>query len=176
MVDVDKIVQYRMVDGDLTSRKTPSYYSLQYVDVNNYKTFIDDITKISNLIIKQIPDWDDAPTVETVIKRFESKSYTYLFYYKDKCIGWNWGNPNFTYNWIDVDQELEDDETYLGGCFVNLDKKDRPNNAGYIMCYMFFEEESRRGFKSMYGVTDDWNRRASLLYYRLGWKTYNFIK
>ena len=83
MVDVNKIVQYRMVDGDLTSHNPSPYYSLQYVDIDNYKTYIDDITNVSNLIIKQIPDWGDAPTVETVIKRFESKSYTYLFYYKD---------------------------------------------------------------------------------------------
>tara|TARA_B110000444_G_C18818502_1_gene586439 strand:+ start:141 stop:671 length:531 start_codon:yes stop_codon:yes gene_type:complete len=176
MVDINKIIQYRMVDGDLTSHNPPPEYSLQYVDINNYKSFIDDITEISKLIIDQIPDWGDAPTVETVIKRFESNSYTYLFYYKDTCIGWNWGNPNFTYNWIDVDQVLEDNETYLGGCFVNLNKDDRPNNSGYSMCHMFFKQEIDRGVKSMYGITDDWNRRASILYYRLGWKTYNFIK
>lgn len=28
---------------------------------------------------------------------------------------------------------------------------------------MFFEEEGRRGFKSMYGVTDDWNRKSVVI-------------
>lgn len=175
-MDKSKLVQYRMVEGDLINYKPSKEYRLSRVDLNNYEKYLGDLNRISNLITNQIPDWKDSPTMDVVVKRFKSNSYTYLFYYKDTCIGWNWGNPNFTYNWIDIDQELEDDETYLGGCFVNLNKKDRPNNAGYIMCYMFFEEEGRRGFKSMYGVTDDWNRRASLLYYRLGWKTYNFIK
>jgi hypothetical protein len=175
-MDKSKLVQYRMVQGDLVTYTPSQEYRLVYVDLDNYQQYLGDLNKISNLIIDQIPDWPDAPTIDTVIRRFKSNSYTYLFYYKDKCLGWNWGNPNFTYNWEDIDMKLGEDETYLGGCFISLNKKDRPNNAGYVMCYLFFEREIKRGYKSMYGVTDDWNRRASFLYYRLGWKTHNFIK
>lgn len=175
-MDKNKLVQYRMVSGDLIDYNPSDDYKLIYVDRNNYSDYLDDIEKVSNLIIQQIPDWSRAPRVHDVIKRFESNSYTYLFYFKNECIGWNWGNPNFTYDWINIDQELEVGETYLGGCFVTLNKNDRPNNAGYVMCYLFFEKELSRGYDAMYGVTDDWNRRASVLYYRLGWKTYNFIK
>jgi hypothetical protein len=175
-MDVNKLVQYRMVNGELNPHSPSSDYSVKYVDKHNYLTYLSDIKNVSDIIIKQIPDWKEAPTVEVVIERFVSNSYTYLFYYKNTCIGWNWGNPNFTYNWIDIDYQLKSNETYLGGCFVSLNKEDRPNNAGYSMCYLFFKESLSRGFDAMYGVTDDWNRRASVLYYRLGWKTYNFIK
>ena len=175
-MDVNKLVQYRMVNGELNPHSPSSDYSVKYVDKHNYLTYLSDIKNVSDIITKQIPDWKEAPTVEVVIERFASNSYTYLFYYKNNCIGWNWGNPNFTYNWIDINYQLKPNETYLGGCFVSLNKEDRPNNAGYSMCYLFFREALSRGFDSMYGVTDDWNRRASVLYYRLGWKTYNFIK
>ena len=175
-MELDKIVQYRILNSELNPFTPHPDYSIKYVDKHNYLSNLIDIKTISDLITKQIPDWGEAPNVEMVIERFKSNSYTYLFYYKNKCIGWNWGNPNFTYNWVDIDYRLEPTETYLGGCFVSLNKEDRPNNAGYSMCYMFFKEELLRGFSSMYGVTDYWNRRASVLYYRLGWKTYNFIR
>ncbi len=60
MVDVNKIVQYRMVDGDLTPHNPSPYYSLRYVDINNYKKHIEDIREVSNLIIKQNPAWGGA--------------------------------------------------------------------------------------------------------------------
>jgi len=174
-MDINKLVQYRMVKGDLNLYSPSSDYKVKYVDKHNYINHLDDIKIVSKMIINQIPDWKEAPTVEMVIQRFIANSYTYLFYYKDKCIGWNWGNPNFTYNWVDIDYKLLPNETYLGGCFVSLNKKDRPNNAGYSMCYLFFKESLSQGFDAMYGVTDDWNRRASFLYYKLGWKTYDFL-
>ena len=174
-MDVNKLVQYRMVNGELNPHSPSSDYSVKYVDKHNYLTYLSDIKNVSDIITKQIPDWKEAPTVEVVIERFVSNSYTYLFYYKNNCIGWNWGNPNFTYNWIDVDYQLKSNETYLGGCFVtNL--IDRPANAGIMNYNMFFDECLKLGYNPMYGYCDDWNRIAIQINYSNGWKTYNFIK
>ena len=78
-MDVNKLVQYRMVNGELNPHSPSSDYSVKYVDKHNYLTYLSDIKNVSDIITKQIPDWKEAPTVEVVIERFVSNSYTYLF-------------------------------------------------------------------------------------------------
>ena len=58
-MDVNKLVQYRMVNGELNPHSPSSDYSVKYVDKHNYLTYLSDIKTVSDIITKQIPDWKD---------------------------------------------------------------------------------------------------------------------
>lgn len=175
-MQLDKIIQIRLLKQNYNKFQRYSYYKLRYVDKNNYTNFISDLNQVVTYIHKQLTNWDSAPTIEDVLKRFESNSHCLLFYYKDLCIGWNWGNPNVTIDWINNIQNLEKNELYGGGCFVtNL--IDRPSHAGLINYNMIFEYWiDKLGYDTIYGYVDDWNRVALRVNFQNGLTIHNFLK
>lgn len=174
-MNLNEIVQFRLLRDEHIKLPKKSHYKLIYLDRDNYSNFLQDLELVISYIHNQLTDWIDAPTIEDVHKRFKSNSFCFLFYYKDNCIGWNWGNENFTPNWIDIHTKLKDGEVYLGGCFVTK-LVDRPTDAGVMNYNMFFDECLKLGYNPMYGYCDNWNRVAIRINYSNGWKPYKFIK
>jgi len=133
------------------------------------------LNKIIEFHHKQL-DWDAIPTIEKCIKRFESKSMCLLFYYNNQCIGWNWANKDARFNWIDLDQILEENEIYLGGMFVT-NVIERPADAGLYNYNMVFDYWFKTNlYDTIYGYCDDWNRTALRVNFLNGHIIYNWIK
>jgi len=174
-MDISKILQFRLFKDEHKKLPKKSHYKLIYLDKSNYSLFLKDLELVISYIQTQLTDWKDAPTIEDVHSRFSSNSFCFLFYYNDNCIGWNWGNPHVTPDWINIHTELKKGEVYLGGCFVT-NIIDRPADAGVMNYNMFFDECLKLGYNPMYGYCDDWNRVAIRINYSNGWKPYNFIK
>ena len=174
-MNVQNIIQFRLLKNEHKKLPSKSHYKLVYVDSENYSSYLDDISTVVQYIQKQLSDWKDAPDLYDVHRRFSSNSFCYLFYYNDKCIGWNWGNPNVTPDWINIHTSLNEGEVYLGGCFVT-NQTERPADAGIMNYNMFFDSCLKLGYNPMYGYCDDWNRVAIRINYSNGWKPYNFIK
>lgn len=174
-MDITKIIQFRLFKQEHKKLPKKSHYNLIHIDSTNYLNYINDLNKVLSYIHKQLTDWTDAPTIDDIHKRFESNSFCFLFYYNGDCIGWNWGNPNVTPDWINIHTKLEKGEVYLGGCFVT-NIIDRPSDAGVMNYNMFFDECLNLGYNPMYGYCDDWNRVAIRINYSNGWKQFKFIK
>lgn len=174
-MDITKIIQFRLLKHEHKKLPKQSHYKLIYLDKNNYPSFLRELELVVHYIHKQLPDWKDAPNIEDIHNRFSSKSFCFLFYYRNNCIGWNWGNPNVTPDWINVHTKLKEGEVYLGGCFVT-NIVDRPSDAGVMNYNMFFDECIKLGYNPMYGYCDDWNRVAIRINYSNGWQPYSFLE
>ena len=174
-MELSKIIQLRLSKIDYKRLPTKLQYKLILLDKNNYSNFLDDIELVISYIHNELVDWEDAPTLLDVHKRFHSNSFCFLFYNNEKCIGWNWANPHVTLDWINIHTELKEGEAYTGGCFVS-GKVGRPADAGVMNYNMFFDECFKLGYNSLYGYCDDWNRVAIRLNYSNGAKQYNFLK
>ena len=173
-MNLDDIIQVRLTREDFVKLPKKEHYSIAYVDKLNYKNYISEMETVIELLHKQL-DWDGIPDVEKCIKRFNSDSFCILFYYNNKCIGWNWGNPNITFDWINIEKKLKSDELYLGGCFVSK-LENRPADAGLYDYNMFFDYcLNTLGANKTYGYCDDWNKAAIRINLINGWKYHNFL-
>ena len=175
-MDLNKITQIRLLKKDYKKFDRHPYYKLVYIDKNNYLDYIYELNTVITYIHKQLTDWEDAPIYQDVIERFNSDSHCLMFFYNNEPIGWNWGNPNVTFDWKTNTQTLNPNEVYGGGCFVtNL--IDRPADAGLINYNMIFEHWIYvMGYDTVYGYLDDWNRVARRVNFQNGLTVYNFIK
>ena len=173
-MDLNEIIQFRITSDDFIKLPKKEHYSIRYVDNSNYNQYITELQYVIELLHKQL-DWHGIPTIEDCIKRFDSNSFCLLFYYNDKCIGWNWGNPNVTLDWINIQRKLNPAELYLGGCFVSK-LENRPADAGWHNYNMFFDYcLTELGATKMYGYCDDWNKAAIRINLSNGWKYHNFL-
>jgi hypothetical protein len=171
---MDDIIQYKITKEKFIKIEHKSHYKLKYVDLNNYLDYTEDFNIIIDLLHKQLK-WDGIPTLEECYQRFNSNSFCLLFYYNEKCIGWNWGNPNVTINWIDIDKKLNNNELYLGGCFVSK-LVERPADAGIQNYNMFFDYcLNILNPNVMYGYCDNWNKAAIRINISNGWEQFNFL-
>ena len=172
-MDLKKVVQIRCRYKDFIKFPRSEDYSMLYVDKSNSMGLVKDLDQITYYINKELPDWDDAPTITDVFNRFKANSFCLLFYYKKQCIGWNWGNPNFTLDWINTYQELPKGHAYGGGCYVTK-LVERPFSAGFINYNMYYEQMLIR-YKTCYGYCDDWNKVAIKLNFKMGCHLHDFI-
>lgn len=140
--------------------KHPSHFKMICVDKSNYTNFESDIKQVSNFLNNQLTDWNESPTYDDIVKRFNANSLCHLFYYNDSPIGWNWANDDVRFDWYTFDKSLPPNHCYAGGCFVtNL--IDRPANAGIINYNMLFTDLiDRCGYDIVSGYCDWWNRNA----------------
>jgi hypothetical protein len=174
-MNFNKIVQLRLFKDKQKLLKWKDHYKVVYLDKENYTQYEKELKQVIIYIKHQLTDWIDSPTYDVVEKRFDAGCFCFLFYYKDKCIGWNWGHKHVVLDWINVHNELPDDECYLGGCFVtNL--VDRPADAGIMDYNMFIKESFNLGYNCVYAYCDDWNRVALRINFSNGGEVYNFIK
>jgi len=173
-MDLNKIVQMRLFKEEHRKLPKKSHYKLVYVDKNNYLSYEKELKQVIVYINEQLPDWEDSPHYLNIESRFWANSFCFLFYYNDKCIGWNWGNNNVCIDWINIYKTLEKGEVYLGGCFVT-NVVDRPADAGVLNYNMFFDECIKLGNDVLYGYCDDWNRVALRINYSNGYKEYDFL-
>lgn len=176
MIDKKSIVQIRLLKDDFKVYDKKSHFKLVYVDKENYPLYSKELQIIIDLIHKDLPDWKDAPRFGDVFKRFVSNSHCLLFYYKNKPIGWNWGNPNVCFDWINKEQDLLNGELYGGGCFVSR-SVDRPSNAGLYNYNMIFDYWiNKMGYHTIYGYVDSWNRVALRVNFQNGLKIFEYLK
>jgi hypothetical protein len=171
---MNNILQYTITKNEFIKIEHKNCYQLKYVEINNHINYIENLKTIIELLHKQLK-WDGIPTLEKCIKRFESGSFCLLFFYNDNCIGWNWGNKNVTIDWINIDKVLNENELYLGGCFVSK-LIDRPADAGVQNYNMFFDYcLNVLNPNRMYGYCDNWNKAAIRINLSNGWKPINFL-
>lgn len=172
-MDINKVVQYRLFPEEHRKIPRKEHYKMVWVNNSNYFDYQDELEGVIQLLHAQL-DWDGIPTFDNLIQRFEANSFCILFYYKDECIGWNWGNPNVTIDWTKTHTPLQKNECYLGGCFVS-NLVDRPADAGICNYNMFFDEVIKSGYGPLYGYCDDWNRVAIRINLANGWKPHDFL-
>jgi len=159
MIDLSTVKLLRLDKVDFKKFKTNNHYKIVYVDKNNYLDYREELSFISECIRKTLPDWNVRITPDVVIQRFNSNSHCLLFFYKDKCIGWNWGNTSVKFDWINEDTKLPDGFIYFGGCFVC--KQSTPPDAGLInFNYIFDYWLNKKKFQTIVGYVDNWNKAS----------------
>jgi len=174
-MNTDKVIQVRFLKENFNPLPIKSQYKLEYVDVDNYNNYQEELRSVIQLLNIQLV-WDGIPTYDDVIMRFKSDSMCLLFYYNDKCIGWNWFNENVTLDWIKNIQDLIVGELYSGGCFVS-NTIGHPANAGlynYNMVSSYLINELN--YHTVYGYVDKWNKAALRINYNNGLREFNFLK
>ena len=142
---IDNDFYYKVVDRKNTD------------DIENWDD-IDDIKFICDSIERELPDWEDKPTLEVVRKRLSTISGVFLFFHKnwETPIGWGWFSDVFTYDWINKVHDLpNDDAYYMGGTYITKSQK-LPPTSGFqlylqLLSYLFTRWEW--GF----GYMDGWN-------------------
>jgi len=174
-MDLNEIVQLRGIKSEFIKLPNKDHFKLIYVDKTNYQEYINDINTIISLIPIDLPNWDNHPDFNNVVKRFNADSHCLLFYYNNNCIGWNWGNKNVSFDWINIDQKLGPGEVYSGGTFVSK-HVDRPRDAGlynYNMIYDFWYNTAN--YSTIYGYVDCWNKTSIKRSFQNGGKIFNFL-
>lgn len=171
----ETIVQLRL---SIDNIKKPIYnknYSFILVDNTNYENHIDELIHVSHLM-KQDFDWEGTPNEENIHKRLKSNSKCLLSYYDSKLVGWIWGNDNFTPKWVDIIQELNENEIYIGGSYLSK-KVNRPKESGQVFYNIWFDYFLTNFNKQYaYSYVDFWNTHSLNLAHNIGMKEYNFIK
>ncbi len=174
-MNFSEIFQIKLIKSDFVKLPNKDHFKLTYVDQTNYDKYINDVNTVISLIYTDLPNWDNPPNFNNVVKRFNADSHCLLFYYNNKCIGWNWANKNVSFNWIDIDQKLGPDEVYSGGTFVSK-HVDRPRDAGLynynMMCDFCLNYQC---YSAIYGYVDIWNKASIRLSLQTGVKFCNFL-
>ena len=174
-MDLSKIVQIRLLKENYKQLPVKEVFDMKYVDKKNYTEFNDQLVKVLGLLTSELPDWDNAPTYNDILDRFDADSHCLLFYYNNECIGWNWGNDNVCFDWINCIQTLPEGELYGGGCFVSR-SVERPAYAGLYNYNMIFDFWiNKLGYHTIYGYVDWWNKPAFRVNFQNGLTVYNYI-
>lgn len=174
-MDLDKIIQVRLRKEDFKPLPPKNEYSVVFIDKNNYTEYVNEINTIIRYIKQDLPNWKESPDFNNIIKRFQSNSHCILFYYKNVCIGWNWGNENVSFDWINHNQTLLPSQIYCGGCFVTK-SINRPPDAGLYNYNMFCNYYlNNLGYNTLFGYVDSWNKPAIRVNLQIGVKFFNFI-
>lgn len=171
----NSIIQLRLKVKNLKKIDFDESYTIRYIDKSNYKENIESLIKVSTLM-KQDFDWEGTPNEEDIHKRFKSNSKCLVSYYDGKIVGWIWGNDNFTPKWVDIIQELNENEIYIGGSYLSK-KVNRPKESGQVFYNIWFDYFLTNFNKQYaYSYVDFWNTHSLNLAYNIGMVEYNFIK
>ena len=174
-MDINKIVQLRLLKKDFNKLVCDDIYSVLFVDKENYLGYVDKLLEVSSLMHLDF-EWDGIPTEEILHNRFEHDSHCLFWNLNNKPIGWAWSNYAVTPTWEESIQTLNENEIYGGGAFLSK-KVDRPANSGLIFYNLTFDYWlNEMGNDCIYQYSDDWNRVSSILSYKNGFEQFNFIK
>jgi len=134
--------------------------SIRLVHVENYLLFKDDLKRVLSLLEEQLPDWDERPKdFNDIIKRFNSESKCFLFYYNNECIGWNWINEKVRFNWRTIDKDLPEGWIYAGGLYLS-NKVDRPPYSAKTFQNIRSKYLFDNGYEKICVYCDSWNTNA----------------
>ena len=174
-MDINKIVQLRLLKNNHTPPNYSSDYRYEIIDINNYRSNLNRLLSVSFQMEKEM-EWEGIPnTEEKLYKRFANGSNAQLWIYKDVVIGWCWQNMNLTYDWETTNQILKPNESYTGGAFVSRELK-RPPESSFIFYNFSFEYLlALEGKDTVYLYSDSWNRASAQLCYKSGCTKYNFL-
>jgi hypothetical protein len=169
------IFELKLNKNNFVKLEPKNHYSLVFFDKTNYQQHINDINKIINLIKIDISDWKESPDLDNVLERLKSNSHCLLFYFDDECIGWNWSNKNVSFDWINTNQKLNDNELYVGGFFVSK-SVNRPADAGRYNYNMVCDYWlNKMGYVTVYGYVDKWNKPSIRVCLQTGVKFVNYL-
>lgn len=175
-MDINKIIQFRLLKDNHTPPEYSSDYRYEIIDINNYQDNLDRLLSVSFQMEKEM-EWDGIPNTEDKLyKRFINGSNAQFWIYKDTIIGWCWQNMNVTYDWETTNHILKPNESYTGGAFVSRELKRPPESSFIFYNFSFSYLLSLEGKDTVYLYSDDWNRASSILCYKSGYTNYNFIK
>ena len=169
------IIQIRLLKENYKAFPPKSEYSMKYVDKNNFLEYDKDIKIVLDLINEELSDWELCPDYQTIVDRFDADSHCLLFYYNNRCIGWNWGNPKVCIDWITPLQDLKANEVYGGGCYVSR-LVARPPHAGLYNYNLIFDYWIYKlGYDTVYGYIDSWNKAAIRVNWANGLHEFNYM-
>jgi len=175
-MDINKIVQLRLLKKDLPSFKSNDKYWFQPVVISNLNNQLKNLKIVCELISGEL-EWDGAPTLQDSIDRITFGSVCNLWMYDNEVLGWHWTNSScVTEDWKSEYQKLKSNEIYIGGAFLSRKNKPSPKSAYYFYRQGFEYSLVKENKDTMYLYSDDWNRASAQLSYRCGFKKFNFIK
>ena len=61
--------------------KHPSHFKMICVDKSNYTNFESDIKQVSNFLNNQLTDWNESPTYDDIVKRFNDLGILFVIYF-----------------------------------------------------------------------------------------------
>lgn len=156
-MEIEEITQLKLTKDNFIKIEPERHYLMEKVTIDNHQRYKDSLERVIYYLNDQLV-WDGIPTYEESIERLKKGSVCFIFYYNGLSIGWNWVNQNVMINWKDVDKQLNGDECYFGGIYVS-NRVFRPDDAGMININMFFNECFKLGYQTLYGYSDNWNKR-----------------
>lgn len=175
-MDIDKIVQFRLLKNNHTPPNYSSDYRYEIIDINNYEDNLDRLLSVSFQMGKEMK-WDGIPnTKEKLHKRFINHSNAQLWIHRDIIIGWCWQNMNITYDWQTTNHILRPNQSYTGGAFVSKELKKTPESSFIFYNFSFSYLLSLEDVDTVYLYSDSWNRASSHLCYKSGFHQFNFIQ
>jgi hypothetical protein len=174
-MNLSEVTQVRLLKEDFKKLPKKDHYKIIFLDKTNFISYEVDLKKIINHIKIDIPNWDESPDYQTITNRFKADSHCLLFYYNNECVGWNWGNKNVCFDWINIYQILQPHEAYVGGFFVTK-SANRPSDAGYynynmVIDYWF----NNMGINKIYGYVDSWNKASIRIILQNNVKFYDYL-
>jgi len=175
-MDKSKIKQFRLLRKDFCSHVFDDKYWFKTLSVDTLEDNIQYVSKVIEYHHEDL-DWDNTPTIEVVKDRLEFGSKVHLWMYENKCYGWHWTNTNcVTIDWKSYHQGIKENEIYIGGALVSRKHKpNRGNSAWYFYRQGFEYSFDIDNTDTMYLYSDDWNRASSILCFKTGFTTYNFL-
>lgn len=174
-MDINKIVQLRLLKKDFNKLVCDDMYSVLLVDKENYLDYMNELMEVSSLMHLDF-EWDGIPNEETLHRRFKHNSHCLFWKLNNKPIGWAWSNYEVTPIWEESIQALNTKEIYGGGAFLSR-KVDRPVNSGLIFYNLTFDYWlNEMGNDCIYQYSDEWNRVSSILSYKNGFTNFNFLE
>ena len=106
-MDINKIVQLRLLKKDFNKLVCDDIYSVLFVDKENYLGYVDKLLEVSSLMHLDF-EWDGIPTEEILHNRFEHDSHCLFWNLNNKPIGWAWSNYAVTPTWEESIQTLNE--------------------------------------------------------------------
>jgi hypothetical protein len=175
-MDKSKIKQFRLLRKDFCSHVFDDKYWFRTLSIDTLEDNIEHISKVIEYHHEDL-DWVNTPTIKEVRDRLEFGSKVHLWMYEDKCYGWHWTNTNcVTIDWKSYHQDIKENEIYIGGALVSRKHKpNRGNSAWYFYRQGFEYSFNLDNTDTMYLYSDDWNRASSILCFKTGFTTYNFL-
>jgi len=173
-MDINNIVQFRLLKSEFKKISINDSYKLIHLTEANYDEYLSELLYVVELLHIDL-EWDGIPNKDEIIKRFQNKSECFLWLYDDVVVGWTWFNSNITIDWINLYQQLNPNELYVGGAFLSRKSKTPPIAGFKFYNYSFYTWLTDLKYHTIYLYSDSWNRASAQLCYKCGFTQYNFL-
>ena len=161
----EEVIQYICTQQNYKN-SIPIKDKFSYVWLTEYSK-TPDLEWMCRSITMTLPDWEQAPNLRNIQRRFKAGSKVLLQYYNGTPVGWFWLNESLTYDWIKIEKDLPtEDSAYSGGAFVTKNTQ-IPFDTGSQL-YAKFYNLALKQYKAIYGYVDVWNKPPIKLNVKLG--------